>query len=129
MAAFRIRIFRRVRLVFSGLVVVMAVAVLVVDFVLSWEYWERLEAALDQRFLVDLLLLSVPRMRMLGIEGEVSSGDAGVSSNSVVGVSGREGRGSEPEPGPEPEPDPDPDFSVGRLLFRVLVLLLLLMGW
>lgn len=123
------RSFRRVRLGFSGLVVVMAVAVLVVDLVLPWEYWERLEAALDQRFLVDLLLLSVPRMRMLGIKGEVSSGDAGVSSNSVVGVSGREGRGSEPEPGPEPEPDPDPDFSVGRLLVRVLVLLLLLMGW
>lgn len=50
-----------------------------------------MDAPLDQRF-VDRLF-SVPRTRMLGIRGELSSGDIGVSSNSVVGVSGKGGRG------------------------------------
>ncbi len=42
---------------------------------------------LDQRAL-EARDCSVPRTKMLGIWGDVSPGEMGVSSNSVVGVSG-----------------------------------------
>lgn len=84
MAALRMRIFRRVRLWSSDPVVVVAVLDVLL---LPCEKPERTDEALDQRTLEERLL-SVPRTRMLGMEGELSSGDMGVSSNSVVGVSG-----------------------------------------
>ena len=45
------------------------------------------DVALDHLAFADRLP-SVPRTRIFGIFGELSSGDIGVSSNSVVGVSG-----------------------------------------
>ena len=84
MAALRISTFRRVRLMSSAAVVV---AVLL-DFWLDWLKPDRtLDAELHLAFAARLP--SVPRTRMLGIEGLLSSGLIGVSSNSVVGVSGR----------------------------------------
>jgi len=85
MAALRMRIFKRVRLTSSGLV---AVVTVLEDFWLPCEYDDRVELLLDH-LAFDARLPSVPRTRILGMFGEFSSGEIGVSSNSVVGVSGR----------------------------------------
>jgi hypothetical protein len=83
MAALRISTLSRVRLTSSG---PEAVFIVLEVLLLPCEYPDRLEELEDQRACERPL--SVPRTRMLGIEGEWSSGEMGVSSNSVVGVSG-----------------------------------------
>jgi hypothetical protein len=87
MAALRISIFSRVRLTSSGFVVEVIVLVELWDLLLPCEYVDSVDVVLDHRA-VAARLPSVPRTRMLGIFGELSSGEIGVSSNSVVGVSG-----------------------------------------
>src|SRR6187402_1322224 len=84
MAALRIRILSRVRLASSGLV---AVVTVLVDLALPCEYEDKVEVVLDHLALEERFP-SVPRTRMLGMFGEFASGEIGVSSNSVVGVSG-----------------------------------------
>lgn len=91
-AAFRIRNFRRVRFASSAVGVFAVLAVLDVLFEPSLypESWLELEDHRAGRPEVD----STPRTMMLGMEGLLSSGDMGVSSNSVHGVSGSSGLGS-----------------------------------
>jgi hypothetical protein len=80
-AAFRMRILRRVRLTSSGLALDVIVLLECADLLLPCEYPESEDDALDQRI---VRLLSVPRTRIFGMLGE-ASGEMGVSSNSVVG--------------------------------------------
>lgn len=125
MAALRMRILRRVRLMSSAPVAVFAV--LAVDDVL----FEPSEYPLSW---LELLLhragrpesLPIPNTIMFGIDGELSSGDIGVSSNSVHGVSGSRGRGStrlSSEGSDDIELMLLFDFVLGRLLLCVSVLL------
>jgi len=82
-AAFRMRTLRRVRFMSSSCLVDVMV---LVDLALPWEYAEDVVDH-DPRVLDLDRWGSVPSTSILGILG-LCSGDTGVSSNSVVGVSG-----------------------------------------
>lgn len=91
-AALRINIFKRVRFASSAMGVFAVFAVLDV-LLLPSEYPESCELLDDHRAgrpEVD----STPSTMIFGIDGELSSGEIGVSSNSVHGVSGSSGLGS-----------------------------------
>src|SRR5438046_9401358 len=79
MAALTTSAFSRTRLTSSP------VAVVAVDDVLllACEYPDKVDDVVDHRG-----RLSVPSTRMFGTEGDCSSGDKGLSSKIVVGVSG-----------------------------------------